>query len=438
MPTKKKPTKRRQSRKWSTKYKKSINCSKPKGFSQKQYCKYGRKKKSGVKVSKKSRRKVPKKSKRKSPKKSRRKVPKKSRRGPYKKRKTAAEINVMEVIADGDGDIEELFEQLSILPVNPTDGSGGGGASVPDASEKTVTGDIDDVDKELDGLFESFNNLSTNSSRADKSDAKRMSETIKKLDKDKDAASSLLVQLNKTREDIAKSACTFSTISSKYIKKIQDTKSKWEQVKQAAEEMNNGASKGKISMQALQNATSVIKEADNVLNKLEKMKEEANKACTEQNRSDAKPVGKRSKRRSPKQKDPNAARKRREAQDKERRKEIKNKQRALRQSNTQEVDNVVDEELALLMATKGRFMAPGAGKLPGVQQSTGPGRMRSTKAIANIDKVLYNNSRAGGGLEEIEMENLEDRLEREMDEAEHAQEVADFMMNASAADSDSD
>ena len=30
--------------KWSNKYKKSINCKKPKGFSQKQYCKYGRKK----------------------------------------------------------------------------------------------------------------------------------------------------------------------------------------------------------------------------------------------------------------------------------------------------------------------------------------------------------------------------------------------------------
>lgn len=31
-------------RRWSTKYKKSINCRRPKGFSQKQYCKYGRKK----------------------------------------------------------------------------------------------------------------------------------------------------------------------------------------------------------------------------------------------------------------------------------------------------------------------------------------------------------------------------------------------------------
>ena len=30
--------------KWSTKYKKSINCNRPKGFSQKQHCKYGRKK----------------------------------------------------------------------------------------------------------------------------------------------------------------------------------------------------------------------------------------------------------------------------------------------------------------------------------------------------------------------------------------------------------
>jgi hypothetical protein len=29
--------------KWSLKYKKSINCKKPKGFSQKQHCKYGRK-----------------------------------------------------------------------------------------------------------------------------------------------------------------------------------------------------------------------------------------------------------------------------------------------------------------------------------------------------------------------------------------------------------
>ena len=29
--------------KWSSKYKKSINCRKPKGFSQKQYCKYGHK-----------------------------------------------------------------------------------------------------------------------------------------------------------------------------------------------------------------------------------------------------------------------------------------------------------------------------------------------------------------------------------------------------------
>ena len=35
--------------KWSKKYKKSINCKKPKGFSQKQYCKYGRKKKKKTK-----------------------------------------------------------------------------------------------------------------------------------------------------------------------------------------------------------------------------------------------------------------------------------------------------------------------------------------------------------------------------------------------------
>lgn len=28
---------------WSIKYKKSINCKRPKGFSQRQHCKYGRK-----------------------------------------------------------------------------------------------------------------------------------------------------------------------------------------------------------------------------------------------------------------------------------------------------------------------------------------------------------------------------------------------------------
>ena len=38
--------------KWSMKYKKSINCSHPKGFSQKQYCKYGRKKKITLKKNK--------------------------------------------------------------------------------------------------------------------------------------------------------------------------------------------------------------------------------------------------------------------------------------------------------------------------------------------------------------------------------------------------
>jgi hypothetical protein len=36
-------TKSKKRRKWSTTYKKSINCNRPKGFSQKQYCKYGRK-----------------------------------------------------------------------------------------------------------------------------------------------------------------------------------------------------------------------------------------------------------------------------------------------------------------------------------------------------------------------------------------------------------
>ena len=34
----------KKTRKWSAKYKKSINCRRPKGFSQKQYCRYGRNK----------------------------------------------------------------------------------------------------------------------------------------------------------------------------------------------------------------------------------------------------------------------------------------------------------------------------------------------------------------------------------------------------------
>lgn len=35
---------KRGARKWSLKYKKSIHCNQPHGFSQKQYCKYGRRK----------------------------------------------------------------------------------------------------------------------------------------------------------------------------------------------------------------------------------------------------------------------------------------------------------------------------------------------------------------------------------------------------------
>jgi thiol-disulfide isomerase/thioredoxin len=40
---KKKAVTRRRGGKWSLKYKRSINCNRPKGFSQKQHCKYGRK-----------------------------------------------------------------------------------------------------------------------------------------------------------------------------------------------------------------------------------------------------------------------------------------------------------------------------------------------------------------------------------------------------------
>lgn len=42
---KRRTTKSKKTRKWSQKYKNSINCRRPKGFSQRQYCKYGRHKK---------------------------------------------------------------------------------------------------------------------------------------------------------------------------------------------------------------------------------------------------------------------------------------------------------------------------------------------------------------------------------------------------------
>ena len=42
-------TKKKKPHKWSMKYKKSINCNKPRGFSQRQHCKYGRKTKKNVK-----------------------------------------------------------------------------------------------------------------------------------------------------------------------------------------------------------------------------------------------------------------------------------------------------------------------------------------------------------------------------------------------------
>ena len=41
--TRKKGTKAKRGGAWSLKYKKSINCKRPRGFSQKQYCKYGKK-----------------------------------------------------------------------------------------------------------------------------------------------------------------------------------------------------------------------------------------------------------------------------------------------------------------------------------------------------------------------------------------------------------
>ena len=41
--SRKRKTLKKAKRKWSNQYKKSINCKKPNGFSQKQYCKYGRK-----------------------------------------------------------------------------------------------------------------------------------------------------------------------------------------------------------------------------------------------------------------------------------------------------------------------------------------------------------------------------------------------------------
>jgi hypothetical protein len=48
----KKGVKKQKGGKWSLKYKRSINCKRPKGFSQRQHCKYGRKKNSRRKTQK--------------------------------------------------------------------------------------------------------------------------------------------------------------------------------------------------------------------------------------------------------------------------------------------------------------------------------------------------------------------------------------------------
>ena len=48
--SRKRKTLKKAKRKWSNQYKKSINCKKPNGFSQKQYCKYGRKTKKTKKM----------------------------------------------------------------------------------------------------------------------------------------------------------------------------------------------------------------------------------------------------------------------------------------------------------------------------------------------------------------------------------------------------
>lgn len=51
--SKKKGVKKQRGGKWSLKYKRSINCKRPRGFSQRQHCKYGRKKGSRRKTQKK-------------------------------------------------------------------------------------------------------------------------------------------------------------------------------------------------------------------------------------------------------------------------------------------------------------------------------------------------------------------------------------------------
>ena len=43
MATNTRKTIKKKPQKWSMKYKRSIDCKRPRGFSQKQYCKYGRK-----------------------------------------------------------------------------------------------------------------------------------------------------------------------------------------------------------------------------------------------------------------------------------------------------------------------------------------------------------------------------------------------------------
>jgi hypothetical protein len=105
-------------RKWSLKYKRSINCNRPRGFSQKQYCKR-KSKKPIVKKSRKSVRKKPGKSVRKKPGKSVRKKPGKSvRKKPGKKSRLRTSAAVEPTAAEElNTTIDELMNML--LPPTP-------------------------------------------------------------------------------------------------------------------------------------------------------------------------------------------------------------------------------------------------------------------------------------------------------------------------------
>jgi hypothetical protein len=267
MPTRKKPTKNRRSKKWSTKYKKSINCNKPKGFSQKQYCKYGRKKSYRKSSKKKSRRKS-------SKKKSRRKSSKKKSRRKSGKRRTAS----MTTPPSQESEDFEYLDQLEFESAE-TDAAE---SSKPSAAADDLTALMQGI-----SIFESPNTNTTKMSE----DLDKIQTTIETVAEQAFTARAQEQKLNELLdEEMEGTQITISTIV-KHIKMIKDAMESWENVKKLAMSLDNGNAPSSVKGAASasnQDATSHVNNCKQSLDKLEKLLAEKKKRIRELKRTKSK------------------------------------------------------------------------------------------------------------------------------------------------------